>query len=97
MPELVVENELAIRANDGLITDSYEDSSNVPSALEDQKEETTTWSSQLKAKAKQHKFILQILIAILLAFAWPQGGFYLAPDITAGWIAVIFIFVMNGP
>jgi sodium/bile acid cotransporter 7 len=37
------------------------------------------------------------LIAVVLALAFPVVGVkYVAPDITASWIAVIFIFIMSG-
>jgi len=44
-----------------------------------------------------HTFLIHVLIGILLAWAYPPlGGKYLAPHITAKWVAVIFIFVMAG-
>lgn len=44
-----------------------------------------------------HSFLLKALILILLAFAYPPlGATYLAPQITATWIAVIFIFILAG-
>lgn len=44
-----------------------------------------------------YEFLVLVLVAILLARAYPPlGAVYLAPQITATWIAVIFIFVMAG-
>jgi sodium/bile acid cotransporter 7 len=44
-----------------------------------------------------HSFLIKALILILLAYAYPPlGAIYLAPQITATWIAVIFIFVLAG-
>lgn len=45
----------------------------------------------------ENEFLIHILAAILLARAYPPlGATYLAPDITATWLVVIFIFVMAG-
>lgn len=42
-------------------------------------------------------FIVQVVIAILLARAYPPlGADYLQPHITATWICVVFIFVLAG-
>lgn len=35
-------------------------------------------------------------LAILLAYIYPPIGLALAPEITASWIAVVFIFIMSG-
>lgn len=41
----------------------------------------------------ENEFIILIILAIVLAKAYPPlGGEYLQPDITSTWIAVIFIF-----
>ena len=40
-----------------------------------------------------NSFLILVICAILLAFAYPPlGAVYLAPQITATWIAVMFIF-----
>jgi sodium/bile acid cotransporter 7 len=45
----------------------------------------------------QNSFLILILCAILLAYAYPPlGAIYVAPDITATWLAVIFIFILAG-
>jgi sodium/bile acid cotransporter 7 len=45
----------------------------------------------------QNSFLILIICAILLAYAYPPlGAIYVAPDITATWIAVIFIFILAG-
>jgi hypothetical protein len=42
-----------------------------------------------------NSFLILVVIAILLAFAYPPlGADYLQPQITATWIAVMFIFGM---
>jgi sodium/bile acid cotransporter 7 len=44
-----------------------------------------------------HSFLIKALVLILLAFAYPPlGAIYFVPEITATWIAVIFIFVLAG-
>ena len=51
----------------------------------------------LAAFLKKNSFVLLILLAILLAYAYPPlGAVYLAPEITAGWICVILIFLLTG-
>lgn len=46
---------------------------------------------------KKNDFIIQVIIAILLARAYPPlGAEYLQPQITSTWIAVLFIFVLAG-
>lgn len=44
-----------------------------------------------------NEFLILILVAILIAFAYPPlGAIYLAPKVTATWIAVMFIFLLAG-
>ncbi|KAL7541024.1 hypothetical protein ACHAXR_010570 [Thalassiosira sp. AJA248-18] len=44
-----------------------------------------------------HSFLVLVICAILLAYAYPPlGATYLAPQITATWIAVMFIFILAG-
>jgi len=44
-----------------------------------------------------YEFLILVMIVILLARAYPPlGAIYLAPRITASWIAVIFIFLLAG-
>lgn len=44
-----------------------------------------------------YEFLVLVVVVILLAKAYPPlGAIYLKPEITATWIAVIFIFVMAG-
>jgi hypothetical protein len=46
---------------------------------------------------REQEFIILIVLAILLAYAYPPlGATYLVPQITATWIAVIFIFLLAG-
>lgn len=65
-----------------------------------QKEEASNKPSCWKRIVRfywSNEFVLLIIAVILLARAFPPlGATYLAPDITATWIAVIFIFVMAG-
>ena len=45
----------------------------------------------------QNSFLILVTCAILLAYAYPPlGAIYVAPQITATWIAVIFIFILAG-
>eukprot|EP00978_Attheya_sp_CCMP212_P015092 scaffold38814_cov48-Attheya_sp.AAC.2 len=45
-----------------------------------------------------NSFLILVVIAILLAYAYPPlGADYLQPQITATWIAVMFIFGMLSP
>jgi sodium/bile acid cotransporter 7 len=45
----------------------------------------------------QNSFLVLVCLAFLLAYAYPPlGAIYLQPQITAKWIAVIFIFLMAG-
>jgi len=45
----------------------------------------------------KHSFLILVICAILLAYAYPPlGAEYLQPQITATWIAVIFIFILAG-
>ena len=44
-----------------------------------------------------NSFMILVVIAVLLAYAYPVlGAVYFYPNVTATWIAVIFIFVMSG-
>jgi len=44
-----------------------------------------------------NEFLILILLVILLGWAYPPlGAVYLAPKITATWVAVIFIFLLAG-
>jgi solute carrier family 10 (sodium/bile acid cotransporter), member 7 len=57
---------------------------------------TKLWQ-QLVAFYWQQEFLIHIILSILLAFAYPPlGAIYLAPQITATWIAVILIFFLAG-
>lgn len=45
----------------------------------------------------ENEFLALVLLSILLAYAYPPlGGRYLAPHITATWIAVFVIFLLSG-
>jgi sodium/bile acid cotransporter 7 len=45
----------------------------------------------------QNSFLILVTCAILLDYAYPPlGAIYVAPQITATWIAVIFIFILAG-
>jgi len=45
----------------------------------------------------KHSFLILVVCAILIAYAYPPlGAIYLAPQITATWIAVMFIFILAG-
>jgi len=49
------------------------------------------------ASYTKNSFLVLILTSILVAYAYPPlGAKYLAPEITATWIAVIIIFLLSG-
>jgi sodium/bile acid cotransporter 7 len=73
------------------------DSNKNASHDEEQNEPKPTLWNRIVAFYWENEFLIHILIAILLARAYPPiGATYLAPDITATWLVVIFIFVMAG-
>lgn len=44
-----------------------------------------------------NSFLIQVVIVILIAYAYPPlGATYLAPQVTATWIAVMVIFLLSG-
>ncbi|GMH69454.1 hypothetical protein TL16_g05163, partial [Triparma laevis f. inornata] len=52
---------------------------------------------KLKTFCITNSLLLGILVSILLALAYPKlGAVYLAPQITATWICVIYIFLLSG-
>ena len=64
------------------------------------KEEKSGLSKTFECLAKfywTNEFLILILLVILIAFAYPPlGAIYLAPKVTATWIAVVFIFLLAG-
>jgi len=75
---------------------------NAPSAIEQQQKEASLplykrlYHKWLKFYHK-NSFLVLVTFAILLAYAYPPlGAVYVAPQITAKWIAVIFIFLLAG-
>ncbi|KAL7487686.1 hypothetical protein ACHAW6_013267 [Cyclotella cf. meneghiniana] len=73
-------------------------------ANDDIKEAPNDYSSPThRARKKLHafyaanNFLILIMCAILMAYVYPPlGAVYLAPQITATWIAVVFIFILAG-
>lgn len=61
-----------------------------------QEKKPETLKNKVLAFYKKNAFLIKIIFVILLAFIYPPLGLWLAPEITAGWIAVIFIFIMSG-
>ena len=52
---------------------------------------------QCKSIYGTHSFLIKAIFLISIAYAYPPlGAIYLAPQITATWIAVIFIFILAG-
>ena len=52
---------------------------------------------RLSSIYRSNSFLINIVIAIFLAYLYPPlGAIYLAPQITASWIAVIIIFLLSG-
>lgn len=72
------------------------------------KEESTTTTTTKPSKCQaitsclwqfytKNSFLILVLLVILVAYAYPPlGATYVAPQITATWIAVIFIFLLSG-
>lgn len=55
------------------------------------------WDSAFCKFYLKHSFLVNAVLAILLAYLIPSfAGDYLYPDITASYVAVIFIFIMSG-
>jgi hypothetical protein len=74
------------------------DDAAIPPALletdtsEDDSKQPTRWQRFVKFYW-DYEFLILVVVVILLAEAYPPlGAVYLAPQITATWIAVIFIF-----
>jgi len=70
-------------------------------ASDDDDEEPLTSRQKFRKRAwafyNQNEFLILVVIAICLARAYPPlGAVYLEPKITAGWLAVIIIFLMAG-
>jgi sodium/bile acid cotransporter 7 len=63
-------------------------------------ESSSTWKKGWNGSCKFYQnndFIVQVVVAILLARAYPPlGAEYLQPKITSTWIAVVFIFILAG-
>ena len=72
-----------------------EGSTNVPPPTSEPPREKSLWEAFL-TWANAQRFLIGVVLAILIAFAYPKGGLQLAPEITASWIAVVFIFLMSG-
>jgi len=101
MPKLVASgvsakefHELKSGAVNPLVTDGTSDGAQPP-ASEPSASEPSTWQVALKW-ADGQRFLIGVVLAILVAFAYPKGGLALAPEITASWVAVVFIFLMSG-
>ena len=67
-----------------------------PSTNHPQHPKTITGWSKIKSICKEHEFVLLILLAIFAKCNPTFGIQYCYPEITATWIAVIFIFVLSG-
>lgn len=66
-------------------------------AVEKPKEPSSSFWTRLVNFYFTYEFLILVLLVILLARAYPPlGADYLQPEITATWIAVIFIFVLAG-
>ena len=70
--------------------------SHPPPEDEEESSPPTCWERILKFY-QDNEFLVQIVVVILLARAYPPlGAKYFYPDITATWIAVCFIFILAG-
>jgi sodium/bile acid cotransporter 7 len=101
MPKLVASGvsakefyELKSGAVNPLVIDGTSDGAHPP-ASEPSASEPSAWQVALKW-ADGQRFLIGVVLAILVAFAYPKGGLALAPEITASWVAVVFIFLMSG-
>jgi len=66
-------------------------------AAEDDSTTKPTFCQKALAFFWEYEFLILVACAILLALAYPPlGAEYLAPEITATWLAVCFIFVLAG-
>lgn len=79
-------------------TDDDEDSSgNIRNDEEPDDEDKTSMSARLCKFWWQNDFLILVIIVISLARAYPPlGAEYLAPKITADWMAVCLIFLLAG-
>lgn len=63
-----------------------------PNEQEQDENKPTCWQRSVQFYW-DNEFVILIVVVILLARAYPPlGAVYLAPQITATWIAVVFIF-----
>eukprot|EP00545_Synedropsis_sp_CCMP1620_P007124 CAMPEP_0119009148 /NCGR_PEP_ID=MMETSP1176-20130426/4172_1 /TAXON_ID=265551 /ORGANISM="Synedropsis recta cf, Strain CCMP1620" /LENGTH=429 /DNA_ID=CAMNT_0006961605 /DNA_START=11 /DNA_END=1300 /DNA_ORIENTATION=+ len=82
---------------EGVVTSCEETASMETASLEEEESKTRRCWTRFLAIYNEYEFLILIVLAILLAKAYPPlGDEYLAPHITATWIAVIFIFVLAG-
>ena len=87
-------------ANNNAPLPPTKDDSTVPSTEEDEinPRRFARYWSKLCNVYEEYEFLLLIVLAIALAKAYPPlGTDYLAPKITATWVAVIFIFGKKYP
>lgn len=64
---------------------------------QEQKGTLTKLRHALHAFYQQNEFLILVILAIALARAYPPlGAEYVHPEITATWIAIIFIFLLSG-
>ncbi|KAL3758350.1 hypothetical protein ACHAWU_005020 [Discostella pseudostelligera] len=80
--------------------DTSVEQSNAPSQLQQDDSSLPSYKRFFNKAGKiyhQNSFLILVTCAILLAYAYPPlGAIYVAPQITATWIAVIFIFILAG-
>ncbi|CAJ1945100.1 unnamed protein product [Cylindrotheca closterium] len=95
-------NEQAASIEQGEPNTALQTEKSKPSEKAQQEEEEDVsgcpklWNAFVKFYFK-NEFIMQVVIAILLARAYPPlGADYLQPQITATWICVVFIFILAG-
>lgn len=82
----------AIIDNDGAKEGESTPSLECDSNESEQHESKTRWNKFVEIY-NEYEFLILIVLVILLARAYPPlGAVYLAPHITATWIAVVFIF-----
>ncbi|KAL7565436.1 hypothetical protein ACA910_020824 [Epithemia clementina (nom. ined.)] len=90
----VEQAENSIVTDDDTNTSDVKDCKNVEVG---EGEEKPSFKKRLLAFCHTYEFLLLILIVICLARAYPPlGAEYVAPQITASWCAVMFIFLYSG-
>ncbi len=92
------EDAIATKDEDAALEDvNLKEEEDSKSKEEDKQDEPPSILQRLIKFYWDQEFLILVVVVILLARAYPPiGADYLQPEITATWIAVIFIFIMAG-